>query len=325
MYAKIFQQIYTSSVAEDYEVRLVFMDLLVLADQDGVVDMTPEGIARVTNVPIEIVRRALKVLEQPDPQSRNPLSQGARIVRLDEHRDWGWMITNYAYYRGIGSEEQRRERTRLRVMRWRKRHAEVHGNAPVTHGNAPQRQETPAAVQHLKAAASAEEPGARNSLATLPSNAAVTHGNAGNAKQRQKQKQKDPPQPPAGGKGLPDQLAQDPAFCKTWEDFKRHRKEIRAALTPMAESRLLVKLVDLPDGVARAMLEQSIVNGWRGVFPVKGPLPPGVSRGQRPPPVVPPVSDAQAEAMGEGFDFGDVPTAEENREGMDNRNGGNET
>lgn len=136
MYAKIFQQIYSSSIAQDYKQRLVFMDMLVLADQNGVVDMTHEGIARFTNVPVEIVREAIAILESPDPQSRNQEQQGARIVRLDSHRDWGWWIVNYDRYRSIASEEQRREKTRKRVSQFRERQRLVSCNAPVTVDNA---------------------------------------------------------------------------------------------------------------------------------------------------------------------------------------------
>lgn len=137
MYAKIFQQIYSSSIANDYLQRLVFMDMLVLADQNGVVDMTHEAIARFTNVPLDIVRPALVALEGPDPKSRNPKEAGARLVRLDDHRDWGWVIVNYEEYRQIASEDQRREKTRERVRRFKLKHNELTpGNAVVTLGNA---------------------------------------------------------------------------------------------------------------------------------------------------------------------------------------------
>ncbi len=123
------------------------MDMLVLADRDGVVDMTHEALARYTNVPADVVREAIIALESPDPESRNPDHQGARIVRLDSHRTWGWMIVNYERYRIIGCEEQRREKTRNRVHKLRKNpndlplvtqcNADVTPcNAPVTLGNA---------------------------------------------------------------------------------------------------------------------------------------------------------------------------------------------
>lgn len=119
MFAKIFEQIFDSSIAEDWQIRHVFEDLLKLCDRDGIVDRTPEAIARRTNVPLEVVARALAVLEQPDPHSRNPGNDGRRIVRLDAHRNWGWRIVNYEHYRQIASDEQRRTKNLGAVHRYR--------------------------------------------------------------------------------------------------------------------------------------------------------------------------------------------------------------
>jgi len=132
MFSKVFEQIYDSSIAEDYLVRFVFEDFLTLADVNGVVDRTPEAISRRTNVPIDIVKRSIVKLESPDPKSRRPDDDGRRIVRLDEHRDWGWFIVNYEYYRNLASEEQRRDKTRERVNKYRQN---LKCNAPVTQCN----------------------------------------------------------------------------------------------------------------------------------------------------------------------------------------------
>lgn len=121
MYAKVFEQIFDSSIAEDWQVRVVFEDFLKLCDKDGVVDKTVEAIARRTNVPIDIIRHAIQVLEQPDPRSRRKDHDGRRIILVDEHRDWGWIIVNYAYYRALASEEQRRATTRDRVRHFREK------------------------------------------------------------------------------------------------------------------------------------------------------------------------------------------------------------
>lgn len=145
MFAKIFTQIFDSSIAEDYETRHVFEDLLKLANPDGEVDMTHEAIARRTNVPLEIIRSATQKLEAPDPKSRNPVCEGRRIVRMDDHRDWGWKIVNYGEYRGIASEENRREKGRERIERFRQRAqaGDATHQAAVTPGNAVQRAVTP--------------------------------------------------------------------------------------------------------------------------------------------------------------------------------------
>lgn len=105
----------------------MFMDLLVLADMDGVVDMTLEAIARRTNVPIEQVTRCIGYLSQPDPKSRSAYEHGARIKLIDSHRDWGWQIINYAHYRELRDEESRRAyfRDYKRKQRAKKRGGQI--------------------------------------------------------------------------------------------------------------------------------------------------------------------------------------------------------
>ena len=119
MFAKIFHQIFESSIAEDHVVRHIFMDFLVMADLEGTVDKTHESIARITNVPIEDVRRAISELEAPDPKSRSNHEDGRRIKRLDDHRDWGWEIVNYEAYRNIRDEEARRAYFREKKREYR--------------------------------------------------------------------------------------------------------------------------------------------------------------------------------------------------------------
>lgn len=108
MFVKIFEQILDSSIAENYELRHFFEDLLKLADSSGVVDMTPEAIARRINLPIGKVGPLLSDLMKPDAKSRSPEQDGRRIVPLDSRRDWGWIVVNYEQYRSIRDEEARR-------------------------------------------------------------------------------------------------------------------------------------------------------------------------------------------------------------------------
>ena len=54
MFVKVFEHILDSSIADDYELRHFFEDMLKLADwKTGVVDMTESAIARRLNFPIE--------------------------------------------------------------------------------------------------------------------------------------------------------------------------------------------------------------------------------------------------------------------------------
>lgn len=112
MFAKIFTQIFDSSIAENCRTRHVFEDLLKLADLNGCVDMTPEAIARRTNVPLDEVRAALAELAKPDDRSRSGSHQGRRIIPIDSHRDWGWHIVNYQHYREIQDGETLRAKWR---------------------------------------------------------------------------------------------------------------------------------------------------------------------------------------------------------------------
>lgn len=121
MYAKIFSKIFDSSIADDWQQRVVFQDILILCNRDGIVDMTHEAISRRTNVPIEIVRESITKLESPDPKSNTPNEDGRRIERLDEHRDWGWRIINFTKYRDIKNSEEMRSATRERVRKWREK------------------------------------------------------------------------------------------------------------------------------------------------------------------------------------------------------------
>jgi hypothetical protein len=120
VFAKIFAQIFDSSIAADHVVRHVFMDLIVLADRDGVVDMTLDAISRRTNVPEDIVAHAIAELMKPDKKSRSHEESGKRLVPLDSHRDWGWQIVNFEHYRAIRDEESRKTYFRDYKRQYRK-------------------------------------------------------------------------------------------------------------------------------------------------------------------------------------------------------------
>ena len=125
MYAKVFRQIYDSTLAEDWRALVTFQQFLVLADSEGVVDMTPSAIHRITNIPADIITAGIEKLCQPDPASRSSSEDGRRIVRLDHDRDWGWRIVNYLYYRNLASREDKREKDRIRIAEKRNGNSSV--------------------------------------------------------------------------------------------------------------------------------------------------------------------------------------------------------
>jgi hypothetical protein len=110
----MFKSIFDGSLYGQFEPTVVFMAMLVIAEREGIVDMTRQAIAARCGFPINIVERGIAELEKPDPQSRTPDEDGRRIIRLEETRDWGWRITNYEKYEKIRSAEERREYFRLK-------------------------------------------------------------------------------------------------------------------------------------------------------------------------------------------------------------------
>ena len=133
MYGKLFTQMYDGTLGTQgpWQALVTFQQLVILADQQGVVDMTPEALSRRTTIPIEIIQAGLVALEQPDPKSRTPDLEGRRIVRLSDDREWGWRVVNYLHYRAIRTADERREYMKNYQ---RERRARVKESTPSTGG-----------------------------------------------------------------------------------------------------------------------------------------------------------------------------------------------
>jgi hypothetical protein len=121
LYAKVFSSLYQGTLRGNSHGILVFTNLLAHCDKEGHVDVHPRAIAEEVGLTIEQVRATLLELEGPDEESRTPDEGGRRIIRLDEHRAWGWRVVNYVKYREIKNEEDRRESNRLAQARWREK------------------------------------------------------------------------------------------------------------------------------------------------------------------------------------------------------------
>ena len=121
MYAKIFASLYQGTLRGRTHEILVFTNLLAHADAAGYVDKHFRAVAEETGLTQEEVRAAILILEAPDPESRSPECAGARLIRMDEHRAWGWKIVNHGKYRAIKNEDDRREQNKLAQARWREK------------------------------------------------------------------------------------------------------------------------------------------------------------------------------------------------------------
>ena len=101
MYGKLFESMYDGTLVEDWRALITFQQMIVLCDPDGIVDVTPAALSRRTGIPIEHIEKGIGILEGEDPYSRTPDSDGRRIVRLDDHRQWGWYIVNHKKYPSV--------------------------------------------------------------------------------------------------------------------------------------------------------------------------------------------------------------------------------
>jgi len=121
VYGKLFAQTWEGSMCGKPDVQLVWCFLLAHSDGKGIVEKSRPNISALTGIPIDRVNAAIEHLEAPDPDSRTPAEEGRRLLRLVDHRDWGWRIVNHALYRGMRDEEARKEQTRAATQRYRQR------------------------------------------------------------------------------------------------------------------------------------------------------------------------------------------------------------
>ena len=121
MFGKLFASMYDGSLHGDWKAIVVLQQLVIVANQHGEVDATPEALADRTGLPIDIIEHGLAVLSQPDKRSRSPDQDGRRIVPLDPGRTWGWRLVNYLKYRNTRDDRDRREQNRQAQERARAR------------------------------------------------------------------------------------------------------------------------------------------------------------------------------------------------------------
>ena len=57
---------------------------------------------------------------------------------------------------------------------------------------------------------------------------------------------------------------------ESWLEFETHRNGMKPKMTELARKKLLKKLSQLSLGDQAACIDESIENGWKGLFPKKG-------------------------------------------------------
>lgn len=114
MYVKLFSTILSSSVwSAPHATRIVWITMLAMADEEGVVRSAESGLAHQARVTIPECRSALKYLSAPDIESQSQEWGGRRIEAIDG----GWLILSYTKYREIRTQSQRASAVRQRRFR----------------------------------------------------------------------------------------------------------------------------------------------------------------------------------------------------------------
>jgi hypothetical protein len=164
VYVKLFSAILDSSIwDENHATVRLWIAMLAMADRTGVVTASFGGLVSRARVTREEGKRAVEVLEAPDPESKDQDYGGRRIERIDG----GWLVLNYQKYRDLQDADTVRSQTRERVRRHRERKRSVTpGNAPLRYTEAEAEAES-SSVPSVPAHAPAAEPTWNTILAPL--------------------------------------------------------------------------------------------------------------------------------------------------------------
>lgn len=115
MYGKVFGSLYTGSMIGAGPVPFALMPYVIansVPDEavGGHVELNPKLLATIFGCSEQAVEEAIEFLCAPDPKSRSPEEGGRRLIRLGPY---DYRVVNYAKYKAIKDEEQRREQNRV--------------------------------------------------------------------------------------------------------------------------------------------------------------------------------------------------------------------
>lgn len=109
-FAKVYRALWDGTLGTEGDAWPMLVFLLAHSNADGIVNLAPSSIAGRCGWPLERVLAGLRKLESDDPDSRTEAEDGRRIVRLEEHRSWGWRIVNYPQYREMTPAERQAQK-----------------------------------------------------------------------------------------------------------------------------------------------------------------------------------------------------------------------
>lgn len=110
-YAPLFSTLTTGTLCGRWPDIGLWPIVLSLSDRQGVVDVTPDYLSRVTGLQLEAVVACMQRFCEPDPYSRSSAEDGRRLTLLEpEQRDWGWQVVNHGLYRERARKQYHNEK-----------------------------------------------------------------------------------------------------------------------------------------------------------------------------------------------------------------------
>ena len=232
-YSKLHSSIVNSSLwTENDSVRLLFITLLATCDMEGIVYGSKYGLARIANIDPDEMDAAWKTLMSPDPDSTDRMRSPEFEGRRVEEVVGGFKLLNFEYYRGLRNEDDRRRQNREAQARFKEKKAKLSQPKP---DSAEVSQAQPAKA-HTESDAEAEA--------------------------------EKTPLPPKGEKAVLSPFTSDEfnAAWQSWVEYKRERKQKLPLSTIKCQFRELAKM---GEKAAIQSIEQSITQGWTGLFAPK--------------------------------------------------------
>lgn len=120
MYGKFFASAFTGSMFGAGADVFSVWGYVIAHAVAGRVELNPRMLAASIGAPVERMELAIEFLCSPDPHSRNPAEEGRRLVLDGAYQ---YRVTSHEIYRGMQTEEHRREYNRVKQQESRARRA----------------------------------------------------------------------------------------------------------------------------------------------------------------------------------------------------------
>lgn len=249
-YTPVFRDLLTSSLwaTATPATRCVWIALMLSADPEGYIPTSIPGLALTARVTIEEAREAVRLLTEPDPDSRTKTDEGRRLREVDH----GFFIINFTAWRERAVQEAEKARKRNWAHMNRKRAANDNGHVDASSGSsetldAPKPKPKPSSSSSLSSELGFEAPVVQQVLKRIPVDYTLSEELVAYAKQSGV---KDPERwfaklkkgPIGGSRGVfPDQLEgylqdQVPQW-RTWEETERAKETAQRAAASAPQTR----------------------------------------------------------------------------------------